>query len=268
MFGTTFYNAFTRKYITLFGTLFNNIHIERVLDDTTIQRAKVPLTYASQDKMLARLHSDPALNRSVAAFSPAISFQAGQPTYDASRKLQSTQVRCFTSSNGIKTQFIGVPYNIDFTLTIYAKEEEDGLRVLEQILPYFTPSLTITAELVDTTTYKVDVPIILNDVAFENNSYGEFQDRRSLVWTLKFTMKAEFAGPITTNNRKIIRIVHANIRHQAFRGIMEEVHVEPGLTANGQPTSVRANSVAVTTISPDANYGYIVEINEGPVPHP
>lgn len=268
MFGTTFYNSFTRKYITLFGALFNDIHIERVLDDTSIQRAKVPLTYSSQDKMLARINSDPALDRKVAAFSPAISFEAGQPYYDQARKLASTLVRCVNSANGTKTQFIGIPYNIDFTLVIYAKEEEDGLRVLEQILPYFTPSMTVTALLEDTVNYKVDVPIVLNDVAFQNNSYGEFQERRSLIWTLKFTMKGEFAGPITTANRKIIRIVHANIRDKDYRSILEEVHVEPGRTANGLPTSVRSESVPVTQISPSDNYGYIVDINKGPTPHP
>lgn len=268
MFGTTFYHAMTRKYITVFGTLFNNIHIERVLDDGSVERAKVPLTYSSQDKMLARINGDPELNRKAAAFSPAISFVAGPPRYDASRKLASTLQKCIVSPTGTKTQFIGVPYNIDFTLYIYAKEEEDGLMVLEQILPYFTPSLTVTAALVENTNYEVDVPIILDDIQFDDQSYGAFQTRRTLIWTLRFTMKAEFDGPVTGTDRKIIRIVHADIRDQTFRAIMEEVRVQPGLTANGEPTSAVANSVPVTQIKADDNYGYIVEILEGPTPTP
>jgi hypothetical protein len=188
----------------------------------------------------------------------------GSMMYDASRKLQSTLQRCIVSEDGTKTQYLAIPYNIPFTLKIYSKEEEDGLRVLEQILPFFTPSLTVTADLGD---YKIDVPIILQSVNVDNNSYGEYENRRSIIWTLDFLMKAEFAGPIDANNRKLIRIVHANIRHMTFRSIMEEVHVEPGLNANGEPTSVRADSIPVTQIQPDDDYGYIVEILEGPEPH-
>lgn len=264
MFGQHFYHAYTRKYVVIFGTLFNNISIKRPKDDATIQTIKVPLAYSSQDKMLARLHGDPDLERKVAAFSPLISYEARSPLYDPARKLQSTLKRCIVGVDGTRSQFIAVPYNIPFTLKIYAKEEEDGLRVLEQILPFFTPSLTVTADLGD---YNIDIPIILQSVDFQNNSYGEYENRRSLIWTLEFLMKGEFAGPIDTNPRKLIRIVHANINDIKSRALMEEVHVEPGLTANGDPTSVRANSIPVTQIDPTDDYGYIVEILEGPESH-
>jgi hypothetical protein len=69
------------------------------------------------------------------------------------------------------------------TLFIYSKEEEDGLQVLEQILPFFTPSLTVTVIMDDEMGYKVDVPIVLNSVDFENESYGPLQNRRYLIWS-------------------------------------------------------------------------------------
>ncbi len=268
MFGNYFYHELTRKYITLFGTLFNNITIQRKKDDDTIQTIKVPMAYSSQDRMLARLNGDPNLDRPAAAFSPAISFESGQPRYDASRKLQSTLVRCIVSEDGTKTQFVGVPYNISFTLKIYAKNEEDGLRVFEQIIPYFTPSLTVTAQLYDGSDFKMDIPIVLDSTDFDGSgNYGEYPERRQLIWTLNFTMKAEFAGPVSTNNRKLIRIVHVNMNDMKTRQIMEEVHVEPGLTSNGEPTSVRAESIPVLDIKPEDDYGFIVEILEGPTPH-
>jgi hypothetical protein len=264
MFGQYFYHAYTRKFVVIFGTLFNNIHIERPKDDTTVQVVKVPLAYSSQDKMLARLHGDPTLDRKVAAFSPLISYEARSPMYDASRKLQSTLQRCITSADGTKTQFLAVPYNIPFTLKIYAKEEEDGLRVLEQILPFFTPALTVTADLGD---YKIDVPVVLQSVDFQNNSYGEYENRRELIWTIEFLMKAEFAGPVDTNPRKLIKVVHANINDIKSREIMEEVHVQGGLTANGEPTTSANNSIDPKLIEPDDDYGYVVQILEGPNPH-
>lgn len=263
------YNAYLKKYIVLFGTLFNDIRIERPKSDSTIQTVKVPLTYGSQDKLLARVNADPDLTRKVAAISPAMSFLHGPPYYDSSRKLQTTLQRCIRNPDGtIRSQFIGIPYNIDFTLFIYSKEEEDGYRILEDILPHFSPSLTVTAKIVDGTDYSVDIPVILNSVDFDNQSFGSLEDRRYLIWTLTFTMKVELGLPPDNDARKLIKIVHVNIDDQKTRQIMEEVHVQPGLTANGTPTTTVTDSIDPLLINPDDDYGYIVEILEGPTPHP
>lgn len=269
MFGKNFYYGYYRKYIALFGTIFNDIHITRTRDDTTTQTLKVPLMYASMDKMLNRLNSDPDLSRKVAAFSPAISFEHGPPIYDASRKLQSTLERCIVANDGTtKTQFVGIPYNIEFTMFIYSKEEEDGLMVLEQILPFFTPSLTLSVHMDDPLNYDIDVPIILQDIEFKDDSFGPYQERRDLIWTLKFLMKGEFGGPISANPRVVIKKVFADIRDQANTSLMEEVYIQPGLTANGEPTTLEANSVPVANINFGDTWDYVVEILPGPNRHP
>ena len=261
------YNSYLRKFVVLFGTLFNDIRIARLKDDDTVQTIKVPLTYGSQDRLLARVQGDPTLDKPVAAISPAMSFEYEAPFYDATRKLQSTLTTCLHGEDGLKTQFVSVPYNIPFKLYIYSKDEEDGLRIVEDILPYFTPSLIVNVKMIDGYDYKKDVPIVLDSIDFENKSYGEYPERRSLLWTLHFTMKAEFGGPIT-GNRKLIKTVHANIRHEKFRDIMEEVHVQVGMTANGEPTTELTETIAPSLIDEEDNWGYIVEILEGPTPHP
>ena len=187
MFGQYFYHAVTRRFIIVFGTLFNDIHIKRTRSDSTIQDIKIPLTYGSYDKMIARLRGDENLDKKIAASSPALSFVMGPPKYDASRKLQSTNQRCIKTADGTKTQFMGVPYNFDVSLFIYAKEEEDGLEILEQILPFFTPSLTLTVVMDDDLGYKMDVPVVLESVDYENEkNWGPFTERRYLIWELKF----------------------------------------------------------------------------------
>lgn len=262
MYGNNFYFGLTKKYVVLFGTLFNDITISRLT-----QKIKVPITYSSQDKMLARVFSDPDTGRKVATITPAMSFVMEAPEYDSDRKLQSTLKRCITEADGsITQQFVGVPYNIPFTLYIYSREEEDGLRILENILPYFTPSLSVSVNLVEGSN-SVDVPIILNSIDFENNSYGDMMERRKLIWTLKFTMKAEFFGP-RDSNKKIIRIIHANFRDTTSRDILEETHIEPGLTIDGKPTSVRLESIDVNLITATDDFGFIIETKEGPEPHP
>jgi hypothetical protein len=263
MFGTYFYHAVTRRFIAVFGTLFNNLHIHHTNDDNTTKVIKVPLTYGSMDKMLARLNGDPELDRQPASISPALSFVIGSPKYDPSRKLASTLQRCVKTNDGVKTQFIGVPYNFEMNLFIYSKEEEDGLQVLEQILPFFTPSLTVTVIMDDEMGYKQDVPIVLNSVDFENESYGPLQNRRYLIWQLNFTVKTEFAGPISPDTKPLIRLVKVPFRKYGTGNIYEEVDVMPGLTANGEPTDSANNSIDRSLINPDDNYGYIVEIIPG-----
>lgn len=263
MFGTYFYHAMTRKFIAVFGTMFNDIHIQRTRDDNTTQDIKVPLTYGSFEKALARLKGDPNLDRQFAGMSPALSFVMGPPKYDASRKLQSTLQRCLKTTTGTKTQFLAIPYNFDVSLYIYAKEEEDGLEVLEQILPYFSPSLTLTVEMDDELGYKVDVPVVLEDITYENEkNWGSFTDRRYLIWELKFLMKGEYAGPTSASTRPLIKLVKVPFRDMSG-SIQEEVDVQPGLTANGQPTTSISNTIPYTQINSSDNYGYIVQIISG-----
>lgn len=268
MFGNTFYHALTRKYVTLFGTLFNNFIIQRTSGiPQIIDNIKVPITYSSQDKMLSRVFGDEELDRKPAVRTPAMSFEMLAPYYDAERKLASQNRICIVDDEGMKFQYIGVPYIIPFRLYIYSRDEEDGLKVLEQIYPYFTPSLNVTAKLIDETDFAMDIPITLKSVDVDNNSYGEYQNRRSIVWTLNFEMKALFLGPVV-GGRKVIRVAHVNIRDLNSREIIEEVHTQPGLTVDGKPTSNSELSVPPSEIEEDDDYGFIVEINEGPDPHP
>lgn len=268
MFGNTYYHGLTRKYVTLFGTLFNDFTIQRFSGNPVVtDNIKVPLTYASQDKMLSRVFGDEDLDRKAAARTPAMSFEMLAPYYDASRKLASQNRICFVGDDGMKYQYIGVPYNIPFRLYVYSRDEEDGLKILEQIYPYFTPGMNVTAKLIDETDYSMDIPIVLKNVSYDNDSYGEYNKRRKLIWTLDFEMKATFLGPIISG-KKVIRVAHVNLRDFNSREILEEVHTQPGLTANGEPTSNSSLSVPPSQIEEDDDYGYIVEINEGPEPHP
>lgn len=270
MFGHTFYHGLHRKYLVLFGTLFNDITIRRTHGNPiVVDSLKIPLKYASQDKMMARTFEDADLNRKAAAISPAMSFEMMQPVYDAQRKLQTTNKMCYTdpTDGGTNFQYVGVPYNIGFKLYIYSREEEDGLKILEQILPYFTPALTVTANLIPEMGFNIDVPIVLENVDFFNDSYGNMNDRRKLIWTLSFKMKVQFLGPIM-ENRKVIRQMHLNFRDFIDEEILEEMHIQPGLTANGEPTDNSSLSIPIEDIDEDDNYGYVIEKLEGPEPHP
>ena len=201
MLGSTFYHETIRKCVIGFGTLFNDIHITRKdSSGNTVQSMKVPLAYGPKQKFLVRLREDPSISKSVAITLPRIGIEIGTIAYDSTRKLNKIQKvkKAGSAGNKVDTQYMPVPYNIDFELYAMAKNSDDALQIVEQILPYFQPEYTITINDVVQMSNKRDVPIILTSIAYEDNYEGEFTERRAIIYTMSFTAKAYLYGPVVS----------------------------------------------------------------------
>ena len=274
MFGHTFYFSTIRKYVTLFGTLFNDIHITRTdANNTTVALLKVPLAYAPKEKVLARVDADPNIDRQTAIVLPRMSFEMTDMRYDSSRKLGTTGrrvVKDADSTSRLKYQYNPVPYNISFRLYIYVKNAEDGTKIVEQILPFFTPDWTTTVQLIPEMGINMDIPVVLESVNIEDTYEGDFDQRRALIWTLDFTLKGYIYGPVKKSG--IIKFANTNFYIPPVADgelasavgntdVSERVTVRPGLTANGTPTSNVAESVALSVIEADDDFGYCISID-------
>lgn len=270
MFGQTFYFSLIKKYVVLVGTLFNDIKIVRTdSSGNTTELIKVPITYAPKDKMIQRVLQDPNIDRPTAtAALPMISFEMGQITYDGSRKLNTIGRTATRSSdpNSMKYQYNPVPYNFNFKVFIYAKNAEDANKILEQILPFFTPDWTTTVDLIPEINEIKDIPIIMNTVHYEDNYDSAFDKRRAIVWTLDLTLKGFLYGPVKSN--KIIKFVDVTFYvppvpdGQLQNAVgntkpSERVTVQPGLDANGNPTSNISITIPYNQIQATDNFGYI-----------
>lgn len=212
MFGTHFYHKLMRKYVVLFGTMFNNITLVRTNTDSNaeIERVKVPIVYGPKEKYVSRLRSDPDLQKQIQIRLPRMSFELSGISYDASRK-QNSLLKMSQGNTGTsaKSSYMAVPYDLNFDLILYTRNIDDGNQIIEQILPYFNPDYTATINPVSTLGILKDIPIIMNSVSNQVEYEGNFDTVRFVYWTLSFTMKAHFYGPVT--NPKIIRKVIANI---------------------------------------------------------
>ena len=144
MLGTYSYNEIFRKTVVAFGTLFNNIELRR-----SDEVMKVPLAYGPKQKFLARLDQVPdPTNKRVSITLPRISFEINGINYDASRKVSPTQkIKVAKDNDENKNVFMPVPYNLSFELAIISKNQEDGLQILEQILPFFQPHYNLSVKL-------------------------------------------------------------------------------------------------------------------------
>ena len=212
MLGQQFYHETMRKVVVAFGTIFNNINIVRKNNSgTIIQKMKVPLAYGPAQKFLTRLDNDPSLKNKVAVTLPRIGFEIANLAYDPVRKLNRVQkfkkVKS-SDTNKLDVQYMPVPYNLDFTLYVMAKNSDDALQIVEQILPYFQPDYTITINDMADMGIKRDVPIILSSVSYEDSYQGNFEERRAIIYTLTFTAKFYLYGPVTSD--KVIRTVQVD----------------------------------------------------------
>ena len=194
-----FYNRTIRKVVVAFGTMFNDIHVVRYnkAGTTAYEKFKVPLNYGAKEKYITRINSDPTLTKSIATSVPRMSFDMTGMSYDTARKLPST-VRNFAANTAttVKTQFVPVPYDFSFSLSIYVRNTEDGTQILEQILPFFTPDFNVTINFIPSMGKKYDMPVILNSVNTTTDYEGDMMSTRLITWDLEFTAKAYIWPPV------------------------------------------------------------------------
>jgi hypothetical protein len=269
---TPFYFSTIRKYIILFGTLFNGIYISRTDKNGNVTLVeRVPITYGPKDKMLARVVQDPNIDRPTATYPlPMMAFEMTGFDYDGSRKLQTINRIAVVDPDDKsknKYQYMPVPYNINFQLSILVKNAEDGNKIVEQILPYFTPDWTTTVHLIPEMNVTMDIPVVLNRVNLEDVYEGDFKERRSMVWNLDFTLKGYLYGPVKKS--KVIKfanteffVVKDDIVANTSNPVVSYIQVQPGLTANGKPTSNSSLSIPVANIVATDDYGYVTNITE------
>jgi hypothetical protein len=200
MLGTQFYNQAVRKTVVSFGTLFNNIELKKTVDGQVIETEKVPLAYGPKQKFLYRLQGNPTDGRKVAITLPRIYFEMTGIDYDAARKTPATQkYKTVINDNGneVRTQYVPVPYNISFEVGILCKSQDDGLQILEQILPFFQPSFSMSLKFIPDMDEVRDVAVVLNSVDFDDDWEDDFSTRRSITYTMQFTAKSYIYGPYT-----------------------------------------------------------------------
>jgi len=208
MLGTYFYHEILRKTVIGFGTLFNDINIRhRDASGTSFSNLKVPLAYGPIQKFLARIQQQPDLNREIALTLPRLSFEMTGLQYDPSRKTGVTQTFLATQNGNAKKVYMPVPYNVTFELKIISKLNDDSLQIIEQILPYFQPSLNITINLISAIGEKKDVPVVMESITQNDQYEGGFDSRRLIIHTLRFTAKTYLFGPVAESTDGLIKRV-------------------------------------------------------------
>lgn len=213
--GQNQYHGMIRKVIVSFGRLFSDIQITReTKDGSDSQTLVVPIAYAPKEKWIVRLDSDPDLTNHTYTTLPRISFEITGYEYDSTRKTnRMSKINCYDGGTTRGSMFAPVPYNIEISLYILTKTQEDAMQILEQILPVFNPEYTLSINAVPEMNVVQDIPVILSSVSVQDEYDGDFQTRRFVTHTLNFTLKTNIYGPVSTQG--VILTSEANIATQS-----------------------------------------------------
>lgn len=219
--GQVYYHGSIRKCIVAFGKLFSEIYIDRKqgdsVDGTTAQRLHVPVAYAPKEKWLVRIDEDPDLENHTYTTLPRISFEVTGLMYDSTRKInRMNRVTKFEDGaiDQRKEVFSPVPYNLDVSLYVLAKTQEDALQIVEQILPTFTPEYTMRVNILPDMDQVQDLSISLSSVSVQDDYDGDFQTRRFVTYTFTFILRMNLYGPIS--DRGVIQTTNVDTTYTEY----------------------------------------------------
>ena len=267
---THFKHLLLRRYLLSFGSLFDNITLTR--EDTAgdeVYRQIVPIEYGPKERWLTRLTQDPDLKRGVGQVVPRLSYEMSAIAYDTTRKLNTLGKLTYAGASSSDNQgrlYVGTPYTLNIGLSVLTKLQQDGMQIVEQILPYFTPDYTIAVEPLANYPTLVDVvPIVLQSISQTDNYEGSFETRRVIVWDLEFAMQVYFYGPVKDKARikKVIVDLYNSSSDDlsapaadAVPQVKITVVPSASVSASASPSTaessvINAREAAVTTITED-----------------
>tara|TARA_R110002153_G_scaffold18983_1_gene65594 strand:+ start:1733 stop:2728 length:996 start_codon:yes stop_codon:yes gene_type:complete len=252
MFGNHFYHAAIRRTVAVFGTIFNDINVLRKGTDGSAKSiVKVPLAYGPKQKFLARLDQQKDIDDpKIALKLPRMSFELTSLAYNPNTKLQKGIKQTFPDpldNNRMKTVLGPVGYTLGISLNIMAKNQDDALQILEQILPFFQPDYTVSIKEVDNT-FRSDQPFVLQSVALADDYEGDFATRRVIIYTLDFETKVNFYGGIGGQGLiKTVNIDYNNVISASTKPLeRQDLNVNPLSAAEAD-----AHTVVETIFQPN-----------------
>jgi len=195
VFENHFYNESTRRMVSVFGSIFNDLEV--VKKDSAgkiLQKIKVPLSYAPRQKVLARLNEQ-TTDPKIALKLPRMSFEISSFEYDANARVSKHKnYKKVIVGDTLQLNKLGAPavYKVGFELNLLAKTQDEALQILEQILPMFQPEYTVTIKDIPSMDITTDTPIILESVDTNDDYEGDLVTRRAIVYTLGFSTRIRY----------------------------------------------------------------------------
>lgn len=239
-----FYYGTTKKLIVGFASIFEEVHYI----DGHNQNILVPIHYSPKEKFVEAIQANPDFDNTTFDITlPQMGFEITSMKFAADRHLNPLSKIHDVNSSNEEFMFNRVPYDYSISLYVATRRFEDSLKIIEQIVPFFTPELTITLRDKEDFSVESNIPIVLNDVSFNVDYEGSFSTKRTITWTLDFTAKSYLysnARALSRIKESIINLTNDDFESQFMKYTAE---VSPRSANASDPHTIVETTEQVTS---------------------
>lgn len=194
-----FYFSTTKNIVASFGIIFSDVVFENDFGESV----KVPIHFTSKEKFTEVINANTDYESALQTEStlPRFGFELTSIDFDSSR-MTNPLSRMRDSEDQTKQYMLSrIPYNFSFSLYLVTRKLEDSLKIMEQIVPFFTPDLNITIKDKSDFGYMTDIPFSLSNMSLSIDNQGSFETRRTILWQFNFIAKAWLYSNVRKQNR-------------------------------------------------------------------
>lgn len=191
-----------------FGIIFRDVSFVNDWGQTVT----VPIHYSPKEKFITIVQgsTDHDVAQDTSYTLPRFGFELVDIAYDGMRMLNPMSRMTDTGMDHNKYMLNRVPYTFTFSLYLAVKRFEDSLKIIEQIVPFFTPDLNISIKDKADFGISTDIPVVLNSLSFTIDYQGSFETLRTITWQLNFMVKGYLYSNVREQKRIKETIVNMN----------------------------------------------------------
>jgi hypothetical protein len=185
------------RYIGQFIRVFKGFQVPKDNTETTLKT--VPVVYGNMDRVVAALlkKNESFTNERV----PIMAVNMTALTPDPTRKLPNTHVDELVIDDKFYSRLVGIPFQMQMELSIYADSQTQLMEILEQILLIFHPRVAL----------QIDSSILNGDYITEITlagiqpeiQYPMGQNKQVVLMTLSFDVPVTLRYPVGENDKFI-----------------------------------------------------------------
>lgn len=209
-----YYSNVLRNILIAFLDQFNDLKVLRYAKDrtTVVKTIEVPILHGSVEKYHQTRLEDESLERYYQTL-PRMAVMLDAIEYNQDRCVAANELRSFidplsgTEVPLVIQDIVPTPYDITFKLQIKTNSMSDISQILENILPFFNPSLYLRVKEFSFLNLERDLKVTLMSVTPELLEEIDETSTRTVNATLLFKVDAYMFRPIDT--AKLIKKINS-----------------------------------------------------------
>lgn len=228
-----FFPDIVKKVTASFGYIFSDLKVVREIKGQTKKVINVPLIYSNKEKWYTIIKNpssiqeeNPELYKAIVKLeSPIISYYLTNIEPDSSRLLNSSnKIKCQGKDSKIKYISNRIPVIFDFDVRMKATRNNDLFQLIEQILPFFTPSFSFYINDVDFLQNNTEYKVTWEGMDKVDEFEGTYDEKpRQITRNLSFKVYGYLYGPTLEGNT--IKHVEVNMTPDETDNFMSKVDV-------------------------------------------